>query len=447
MNLQLAIIFTDKISQEIIPSQDSNLLEYLEPNKLRSASLKTRLFDVILIDAFLVKDKILEFLSNYFSLHPECGLAIVNSTSDVTKLKSNLRKQLVFFSDKPLDKKSFHQIIKKGQEFRQRLLHLIYNEKKYINHINNKLVGTSKNIRSLNDFIKFIKKSTFTPCLVYGEMGTEKLEVVKMIHGNNNDVYTQMRTINCAKLDEDELLQRLFGVEYENGKGKDNKRGEIELAEDGTLVLENIEKLPEQAQFKLLAFIDTHKFQRLGSSKEFEVRTRLVATTSSNLEKLISYGDFSRELYYHLTAFEITLPPLRHRAKDILLLTQHFIKESNQKFGHHVVELSPEAEIKMMSYNWYGNVEELRLIIERIVLLKKAGNITVADLPSDVLENKSPQMESEILGNCSLKDLEKIHIEKTLLRTKGNKSRAAEILNISRTTLREKMRTFELVKN
>ena len=447
MNLQLAVIFTDKISPEIIASQESSFLEYLESNKLKNAALKTRLYDVILIDAFLLKDKAAEFLTNYFLLHPECGLAIVNSTSDVTKLKSDLRKQLVFFSDKPLDKKSFYQIIKKGQEFRQRILHLIYNEKNYSNHRNNKLVGTSKNIRSLNDFIKFITKSSFTPCLIYGEKGTEKLEVVKLIHGNTKDVYTQMRTINCAKLDEEELLEKLFGVEYENTKKKENKRGEIELAEDGTLVLENIEKLPEQAQFKLLAFIDTHKFQRLGSNKEFEVRLRLVATTSSNLEKLISYGDFSRELYYHLTAFEITIPPLRHRAKDILSLAQHFIKESNQKFGHHMGELSPEAEQKLMAYNWYGNVEELKLIIERIVLLKKTGNITVTDLPSDVLENKSPQMESEILGNCTLKDLEKIHIEKTLLRTKGNKSRAAEILNISRTTLREKMRTFELVKN
>jgi len=446
MNLQLAVIFTDKIPQEIIASENTNLLEYLKPTKLRNAALKVRLFDVILIDAFLLNNKTINFLTNYFSLHAECGLAIVNSTSDVTKLKSILRKQLVFFSDKPLDKKSFHQIIKKGQEFRQRLLHLIFNEKNYNNHKTNKLIGSSKNIKSLNDFIKFITKSTYTPCLIYGEKGTEKLEVVKMIHGNTDDVYTQMRTINCAKLDEEEILEKLFGVEYENGKGKDNRRGEIELAEDGILMLENIEKLPEKAQFKLLAFIDTHKFQRLGSNKEFEIRTRLVATTSNNLEKLISIGDFSKELYYHLTAFEITIPPLKHRANDVLVLTQHYIKESNQKFGHNVVELNPEAEQKLLAYNWFGNVEELKLIIERIVLLKKAGNITVTDLPSDVLENKSPQMESEILGNCSLKELEKIHIEKTLLRTKGNKSRAAEILNISRTTLREKMRTFELAK-
>ena len=100
-----------------------------------------------------------------------------------------------------------------------------------------------------------------------------------------------------------------------------------------------------------------------------------------------------------------------------------------------------------MTYNWYGNIEELRLIIDRIVLLKNSGDITLNDLPSDILKNESPRVESEILGNCSLKDLEKIHIEKTLLRTKGNKSRAAELLNISRTTLREKMRSFELVTN
>ena len=447
MNLQLAVLFTDKISQDIIAPQDTNLLEYLAPTKLKNAALKNRLFDVILVNASLLNKKTFDFLSDYFARHTECGLAIINSETDVTKLKSNLRKQLVFFSDKPLDKDSFYQIIKKGQEFRQRLLHLIHNAKNYNNHQNNKVVGATKNIRNLNDFIKFITKSTYTPCLIYGEEGTEKLEVVKMIHGKSDDEYTQMRTINCAKLNEDELSEKLFGVEYDNAKGKENRRGEIELAEEGTLLLENIEKLPEKVQLRLLAFIDTHKFRRLGSNKEFEIRIRLVATTSSNLEKLMAYGDFSRELYYHLTAFEITLPPLRHSAKDILFLAQHYITESNHKFGHHVVDLNPEVEQKFMAYNWYGNVDELRLIIERIVLLKKAGNITINDLPSDVLENKSPQMESEILGNCTLKDLEKIHIEKTLLRTKGNKSRAAEILNISRTTLREKMRTFELVKN
>jgi DNA-binding NtrC family response regulator len=447
MNLQIAIIFKDKISLDLVELEENSILEYLELNKLKNSSTKNRLFDVILVEFSLLNKTISDFLSDYFSQHPECGLAVINSDKDVTKLKSVLRKQLVFFSNKPLDKGSFYQIIKKGQDFKQRLLHLIHNDRNYNTHSTKKLIGTSKIIRNLNDFIKFITKSKFTPCLIYGEKGTEKRDVVKIIHGTADDVYTQMRTINCAKLNEEDLLEKFFGVEYENARGKENHRGEIELAENGTLLLENIEKLPEKIQLRLLAFIDTHKFQRLGSNKEFEVRVRLVATTSSNLENLIACGDFSKELYYHLTAFEITLPPLRHRAKDILFLAKHFITESNQKFGHHVLELHPEVEQKFLAYNWYGNVEELKLVVERIVLLKKNGNITVNDLPSDILENKTPQPESEILGNCSLKDLEKIHIEKTLMRTKGNKSRAAEILNISRTTLREKMRSFESFKN
>ena len=231
MNLQIAILFTNKISENIIVSEDSNLLEYLAPTKLKSVALKNRLFDVILVNASLLNKKTIDFFSDYFAIHAECGLAIVNSETDVTKLKSNLRKQLIFFSDKPLDKDSFYQIIKKGQEFRQRLLHLIHNAKNYNNHQNNKVVGATKNIRNLNDFIKFITKSTYTPCLIYGEEGTEKLEVVKMIHGKSDDEYTQMRTINCAKLNEDKLLEKLFGVEYENAKGKENRRGEIELAE------------------------------------------------------------------------------------------------------------------------------------------------------------------------------------------------------------------------
>lgn len=447
MNLQIAIILKEKGVEDIILQDDNNLLEYFSPNTFRNATFKNRLFDVILIDASFMNKKNMDYLSEYFLLHPECGLAIINSEKDVSNLKSSLRKQLIYFGEKSLDVKSFHQIIKKGQIFRQRILHLIHNTKNFNLTKNNKLIGNTKIITNLNDFIKFITKSAYTPCLIYGEKGTEKLEVVRMIHSKSEDEYTQMRTINCAKLSEDELLEKLFGIEYTNAKGKENRRGEIDLADEGTLVLENIEKLPEKVQLRLLAYIDTHRFQRIGSNKEFEIRLRIVATTSSNLEKLISYGDFSRELYYHLTAFEITIPPLRHRGKDILNVAYHFITQSNQKFGHHIVELHPEVEQKFLVYNWYGNVEELRLVIERIVLLKKKGTITINDLPSDILENKSPQVESEILGNCSLKDLEKIHIEKTLLRTKGNKSRAAEILNISRTTLREKMRSFELVRN
>jgi DNA-binding NtrC family response regulator len=447
MNLQIAILFKEKISSRIIDQDDTNLLEYLVPNNLKSAVLKNRLFDIILVNAKLLDKKTISFLSEYFLQHPECGLAIVNSEVVVSKLQSNLRNQLIFFGDKPLDKDSFYQITKKGQNFRQRLLHLIHNSKNYDSQKSKKLVGNTKTIRNLNDFIKFISKSTHTPCLIYGEEGTEKLEVVKMIHAYNENQYTQLRTINCTKLNENDLSEKLFGVEYSNSKGKENCRGEIELAEEGTLVLENIEKLPESIQLRLLAFIDTHRFQRTGLNKEFEIKTRIVATTTSNLEHLIAEGEFSRELYYHLTAFEITLPPLRHRAKDIIFLANYFITLSNQKYGHNIVELSPEVEQKFLTYNWYGNIEELRLIIDRIVLLKKSGDITLNDLPSDILENKSPRVESEILGNCSLKDLEKIHIEKTLLRTKGNKSRAAEILNISRTTLREKMRSFELVRN
>ncbi|MCK5032429.1 MAG: hypothetical protein KAS18_02320, partial [Calditrichia bacterium] len=141
MNLQIAILLKDKISQNIISKDDNNLLEYLAQNSLKSVALKNRLFDIILVDAAFLDKKTIKFLSEYFSIHAECGLAIVNSKIVVFKLQSNLRKQLVFFGDKPLDKDSFYQITKKGQSFRQRILHLIHNTKNFDNQKNNKLVG------------------------------------------------------------------------------------------------------------------------------------------------------------------------------------------------------------------------------------------------------------------------------------------------------------------
>ncbi len=445
MNLQIAVLRNKKYTRDIISQSHDTILGYISLDNLKESWFQFHIYDVILIDNSDPIPEIFKAVAEYFQKHPEAGLAIVNSNYSVSKISAPLRKQLIFFSNKPLDKSSYSQILKKGNNFKQHVLHLISNSNIPVNGKNPRLVGKSRDIRNLNDFIKFIAKSANTPCLIYGEEGTEKLEVVKMIHAIGQDDLTQLRSVNCAEYNEDELIEKLFGIEYSQNGCDRNERGEIEIAEEGSLVLDNIDKMSESAQLRLLVYIETHKFRRLGSDHEFTVKTRIVASTEKNLEKLVTLGEFSRELYYHLTAFEITLPPLRQRKKDIIFLARHYIYLCNQKFGHHVSDLSPEVELKFLEYNWYGNIEELRLVIERIVLLKKTGNILITDIPSDILENKSPRVETEILGNCSLKDLEKIHIEKTLMRTKGNKSRAAAILNISRTTLREKIRTFELV--
>lgn len=445
MNLQIALLQKNKIPREIGTHGNGTIKEYISVQNLKQSSFQYRLFDVILIDNLALDEDIISYLLVYYQNHPESGLAIINANYSVSNLPTKLRRQLVFFSTKPLDRASYCQILKKGNHFKQRNLQQLHTSILPVNGDNVQLFGISREIRNINDFIKFIGRSAYTPCLIYGEEGTEKIEVVKMIHSHDKNEYSQLRQVKCADYSEEELMEKLFGVEHSKDNHERNKRGEIEIAEDGSLVLENIEKLPEKVQLPLLAYIETHRFRRMGSDHDFIVKTRIVASTHTNLEKLVNHGKFSRELYYHLTAFEITIPPLRQRKKDIIYIAKHFIRLSNQKYGHQVTGLSPEVELKFLEYNWYGNIEELRLIIERIVLLKTNGNITIGDLPSDILENKTPKIESEVLGNCSLRDLEKIHIEKTMLRTKGNKSRAADILNISRTTLREKLRSFELV--
>jgi len=444
MNLKIALLQNKKLSAGLTPLANGSIFELITKDNLRSDRFKHILYDVILIDNSVYSHEVFDDIEKYFKFHQETGLAIINSTFTVSKMSPGLRKHLIFFSTEDLDETALHQILKKGYLYKQKVFHHIFNTNIPINE-DVHIIGKSRDIRNLNDFIKFIAKSAYTPCLIYGEEGTEKLDVVKMIHAMGQEELTQLRSINCAELTDDQLLAKLFGKENTESEYEKNIRGEIEIAEEGTLVLDNIEKISENVQLRLLAYIETHRFQRIGSINDYNVKTRIVATTTIDFEKLVTSGVFSGELYYHLTAFEITLPPLRHRKKDIVFLTEHFIKLSNEKFGHHVKGLSPDVEKKFFEYNWYGNIEELRLVIERIVLLKKAGNIVLGDLPSDILENISPKAESEILGNCSLRDLEKIHIEKTMLRTKGNKSRAAEILNISRTTLREKLRSFELV--
>jgi len=306
------------------------------------------------------------------------------------------------------------------------------------------LLGDHPSIKKINDFINLVSKARYAPCLIRGEAGTGKIHAARLIHRANDLRDDLFFTKNCEHGTASELKGDLFGVESENDIHGPPRQSLLEQYSGGTLVLKNIEKLPIEVQEKLLIYLEHRTFKPLGGKNIIESNIRIIGTTKHNLEWFVKHHRFNPDLFYHLNAFEIELLPLRERTEDIFLLTKYFIQNFNYTYDKEIKWLSSQAEQLIKTYKWPGNVNELKNVIERAVFICNSREINVDDIPDALKSEKENLEEPDYFGNCSIKELERIHINHVLKRTKGNKSKAAGILDISRTTLREKMRIYEI---
>ncbi|KAA3608473.1 MAG: sigma-54-dependent Fis family transcriptional regulator [Calditrichaeota bacterium] len=306
------------------------------------------------------------------------------------------------------------------------------------------LVGTHSSIKGINKFIEIVSKTKSASCLIRGELGTGKSLCAQLIHQKNELPLKQFIIKNCEGTTTNELLGDLFGVEGETDIYGPKRIGLFEKYVDGTVVLKNIEKLPIDVQNKMLLFLEGRVFNVLGATRIVESNVRIIGTTQHNLEWFVRHQNFNSGLFYRLKAFEIFLPPLRDRREDIEHLSNYYLQYYNNQLAKELGEISPVAMQMMNEYNWPGNIKEVKNIIERAVIISTSNQIIAEDLPANLQNDSNNRHNSEFLGNCSLKELERIHIHHVLVRTNGNKSKAAEILDISRTTLREKMRVYEI---
>ncbi len=306
------------------------------------------------------------------------------------------------------------------------------------------LIGSHQSIKNINKFIDIVGKTQSAPCLIRGDLGTGKNLCAELIHQKNSLQPETFHKKNCEGTTTNELMGDLFGVEETSDIYGPARMGLLEKYATGTLVLSNIEKMPPEVQNKLLLFLEGRVYMVPGSKRIVESKARIVGITRHDLEWFVRHQNFNSGLYYRLKAFEIVLPPLRERREDIEKLANYYLQYFNNQLGKELKAISPVALQMMREYNWPGNITELKNIIERAVIISKGDQIMAEDLPDNLQNDLSSLQSSEYLGNCSLKELERIHIHHVLLRTKGNKSKAAEILDISRTTLREKMRIYSV---
>jgi two-component system, NtrC family, response regulator AtoC len=272
------------------------------------------------------------------------------------------------------------------------------------------------------------------------------------IHYHNKRSDRPLMKINCSAIPDTLLEAELFG--YEKGAftdAKNTKKGLFELADGGTVFLDEIGDMKPLLQSKILRFLETQTFMRVGGEREIKVDVRIIAATNRNLETLVKEGMFRNDLYYRLKVMVVEMPPLRDRPEDILLLSSLFIEENNREHGKNIKGFTEEAKRLMTQYHWPGNVRELKNIIERAMILTGQEWIGQDKLPCEMREGEEeaarPQQEADGLGNqdgFSLEQVEKIHIARILNRFEGNKSKASKLLGISRATLREKIKRYQI---
>ncbi len=311
-----------------------------------------------------------------------------------------------------------------------------------------KIVGDSPEIRAINEAIRRAAPTSAT-VLIRGESGVGKELVAQSLHDQSSRSEGPFLCLNCAALSPSLLESELFGHEKGAFTGAtERKLGKFEAADGGTLMLDEIGEMSPEIQAKFLRVLEGHAFERVGGNRSIRADVRVVSATNRDLEAEVREGRFRADLYFRLHVLEIVIPPLRQRGRDILRLAKHFLKLYCQQMGRKIDGFTVAAEKRLMKYPWPGNIRELKNAIERAVVLTNKSSIDADDL---VLSNVHVAGNSDIAPEAggdfeelSLLDIERNHILQTLRATGGNKSKAASILGIERSTLDRKLKRFEL---
>jgi DNA-binding NtrC family response regulator len=410
--------------------------------------IESRSFDVLLSDVRMPGMDGLTLLQRVMARSPAPLCIMLTAYGSVETAVDAMKRGAYDFLTKPVDLDHLDLIIKRGLRSRE-----MENENLSLQQqLDNKyglhnIIGNSSCMAAIFDTIKQAAPSQAT-VLIQGESGTGKELVAQAVHRLSTRSRGPFVAVHCAALPSELLESELFGHEKGAFTGAHERReGRFEKADGGTLFLDEISEIDSSTQVKLLRVLEEREFERVGGDKTIDVDIRLVAATNKNLKDMVAAGTFREDLFYRLDVINITLPPLRDRADDIPLLCSHFVREFNEKNGKEVTELSPEVINQLSRYNWPGNVRELRNTIEKMVVLSRSNRLTPKDIPpgirASLQEHPGPVTTAAIPGGTSMKDAERAMIESALEKCEGNRTRAAELLGISRRTLHRKLNQYE----
>lgn len=416
------------------------------------AKVEKGLIDLVLLDIKLPKMNGLEVLAKLRDQVPDLLVIMITALTDARPAVEALKSGAYDYLLKPFELDELKLVAAKALETHRLKLEVArLKEQQKKRFPDNRLYGDSRAIQDVQNLIKIIAETPRTSVLIQGDSGTGKELVANALHSASARADKPLIKINCAAIPENLLESELFG--YEKGAftdAKGTKRGLFELAHGGTIFLDEISSMKMSLQPKILRVLETSTFRRIGGTNDITIDVRIIAATNQNLETCVREGAFREDLLYRLKVMVINLPPLREHPEDILPMTKLFIEENNREFNKNIKQISAEAEQKLLRYSWPGNVRELKNILERAVILCRSDDITPELLHLDTSVTSTPVSHSDATISTeksfddaeSLREIEKRHILQMLKKYRNNKSKTAQKLNISRSTLREKLKEY-----
>ncbi len=404
--------------------------------------LSTNGADIVICDLKMPNMSGEEFLDNARNLYPNIPVIILTGHGTLQNAVDVMRKGAFDFFTKPVNLDKITLSVERAienydlKQENKELKKKIYEKYSFEN-----IIGTSQPIQNVFEIVKQVAPSKAN-VLVEGDSGTGKELIANAIHNLSDRKDKPLIKVHCAALNENLLESELFGHEKGSFTGAINqKKGKFEAADGGTIFLDEIGEVSQATQVKLLRVIQEKEFDRVGGVKPLHVDVRIIAATNRDLHEEVKNGNFREDLYYRLKVISITMPKLKERKSDIPLLVDAFVKEFAEINGKSKMNVSPKAMAMLEGYSWPGNVRELRNIIEGAVVMCKGSTISEENLPGFIKDNQETNTISLDTG-ITLAEAEKRVILATLAMTKGNKSRAAEILKIGRKTLHRKLEEY-----
>ncbi len=400
-------------------------------------------FSLVISDIRLPGAGGMEVLAKSFAESPATPVIVMTAFGTIKDAVAAMRIGAFDYITKPFDLDEMLLIVSKAlklQSITEENIRLKRELSRYYRGPN--IIGESRAMQTIFALLDKVSRTDST-VLILGESGTGKELIASTIHYQSSRRERPIIRVNCAALPEELIESELFGYEKGAFTGADSRKpGRFDLAHGGTIFLDEIGDLPLLTQTKILRVLEERTFERLGATGSVTVDVRVIAATNKNLEKEVKKGSFREDLYYRLNVIPVELPPLRQRREDIPLLLAALIERFNDQLGVDV-RFSPEAVAALLGYPFPGNVRELVNIVERCVALANDRVVQRNDLPAHIAGGRSEKVRLATLQEITAQ-AEKQHIGRILQLTQGNRSRAAEILGVSRKTLWEKMNTLEL---
>ncbi len=404
---------------------------------------KAQTFDIVLTDLKMREMDGLTLLHQIKTISPDTTAIMMTAYGTVETAVKAIKLGAYDFLLKPVSPEALEHILSRVTEVLE-----LRSQNKIMQadlaHKFQNIIGKSKIMKEIFDLIQSVANARST-VMITGASGTGKEMVARAIHYASNRAQNPFIKLNCAALPENLVEAELFG--YEKGAFTDAKktnRGRFELADGGTLLLDEISEMPLNLQSKLLRVIQEREFERVGSSQTISVDVRIIATSNRNLKEYISQGLFREDLFYRLNVIPIYLPPLADRKEDIPALTQHFIEKYNDENGRNITRIDESVMRMFLRYHWPGNVRELENMLERAVVTCKSDILTDDDFPTELALGPVADDLPPLKVPMKLEEGSKYLILKTLEKFNGNKTKAAEALGITTRTIRNKLAEYQM---